>query len=167
VGRAVLTAMTFTGQPQGTTNFKTWPIGYIFPLLAVAGPAGVPVELRRKNQLNAFLASCVYLLGMLTSAVFGVYPMVLPARYPTFALTVENAEASDYGLKIGLIWWVIGVASPRCISCTSTVPSQAKFQCRPTAKATATGGPAFGFAVYGRVSHALDVGCSVNSENRI
>jgi cytochrome d ubiquinol oxidase subunit II len=70
----------------------------------------VPVELRRKNQLNAFLASCVCLLSMLTSVVFGVYPMVLPARYPTFALTVENAKASDYGLKIGLIWWVIGVA---------------------------------------------------------
>jgi cytochrome bd ubiquinol oxidase subunit II len=110
VGRAVLTAVIFTVQPQVTTNFKTWSIGYIFPLLAVAGPAGVPVELRRKNQLNAFLASCVYLLGMLTSVVFGVYPMVLPARYPTFALTVENAKASDYGLKIGLIWWVIGVA---------------------------------------------------------
>ena len=106
MGRAVLTAVTFTVQPQVTTNFKTWSIGYIFPLLAVAGPAGVPVELRRKNQLNAFLASCVYLLGMLTSVVFGVYPMVLPARYPTFALTVENAKASDYGLKIGLIWWV-------------------------------------------------------------
>jgi len=57
VGRTVLTAVTFTVQPQVTTNFKTWSVGYIFPLLAVAGPAGVPVELRRKNQLNAFLAS--------------------------------------------------------------------------------------------------------------
>ncbi|HJY89491.1 MAG TPA: cytochrome d ubiquinol oxidase subunit II [Candidatus Acidoferrum sp.] len=65
---------------------------------------------RRRRHALFFLASCVYLLGMLTSVVFGVYPMVLPARYPTFALTVENAKASDYGLKIGLIWWVIGVA---------------------------------------------------------
>ena len=107
---AVLTAATFTVQPQVTANFKTWPIGYILPLLAVAGLAGVPFELRRKKQLNAFFASCVYLLGMLTSVVFGVYPMVLPARYPTFALTVQNAKAADYGLKIGLIWWVIGMA---------------------------------------------------------
>jgi cytochrome bd ubiquinol oxidase subunit II len=52
----------------------------------------------------------VYLLGMLTSVVFGVYPMVLPARDATFALTVQNAKAADYGLKIGLIWWVIGMA---------------------------------------------------------
>ena len=26
------------------------------------------------------------------------------------ALTVQNAKASTYGLKIGLIWWVIGMA---------------------------------------------------------
>jgi cytochrome d ubiquinol oxidase subunit II len=60
--------------------------------------------------LNAFLASCAYLLGMLTSVVFGVYPMVLPARNAAFALTVENAKAPNYGLKIGLIWWLIGTA---------------------------------------------------------
>ena len=106
----ILTAVTFTVQPQVVANFKTWPIGFILPLLAVAGLAGVPFELRRKKQLNAFFASCVYLLGMLTSVVFGVYPMVLPARDATFALTVQNAKAPDYGLKIGLIWWVIGMA---------------------------------------------------------
>lgn len=107
---AIVTSVTFSVQPQVTANFKTWPLGYVLPLLAIAGLAGVPFELRRKNQLNAFLASCVYLLGMLTSVVFGVYPMVLPARNATFALTVENAKAPNYGLKIGLIWWFIGMA---------------------------------------------------------
>ena len=46
---------------------------------------------------------------MLTSVVFGVYPMVLPARNPAYSLTVTNAKAGAYGLKIGLIWWVIGI----------------------------------------------------------
>ncbi len=107
---AIVTAVSFSVQPQVSANFKTWPVGYILPLLAVAGLAGVQFELRRNNQLNAFFASCAYLLGMLTSVVFGVYPMVLPARDPLFALTVHNAKAPDYGLKIGLIWWVIGIA---------------------------------------------------------
>ena len=66
-------------------------------------------ELRRGNERNSFLASCVYLLGMLTSVVFGVYPMVLPARNPAYSLTIRNAKAGAYGLKIGLIWWVIGM----------------------------------------------------------
>ena len=75
--------MIFTVQPQATDNFKNWPIGYTILLLVVAGLAGVPVGLRRENQLNAFFAPCVYLLGMITSVVLGVYPMVLPTRDPS------------------------------------------------------------------------------------
>jgi cytochrome d ubiquinol oxidase subunit II len=105
----ILTMITFTVQPQVIANFKTWPIGLIFPAIAVAGLAGIIFELRRGNERNAFLASCGYLLGMLTSVVFGVYPMVLPARNPAYSLTVANAKAADYGLKIGLVWWIIGM----------------------------------------------------------
>jgi cytochrome d ubiquinol oxidase subunit II len=107
---AVVTGATFVLQPQVIANFRTWPAGYVLPLIAVAGFAAVKFELHRRNERNAFLASCGYFLGMLTSVVFGVYPMVLPARNPAFQLTVQNAKAADYGLKIGLIWWVIGMA---------------------------------------------------------
>jgi cytochrome bd ubiquinol oxidase subunit II len=110
----LLTMVTFSVQPQVIANFKTWPVGFILPAIAIAGLAGIQFELRRGNELNAFLASCTYLLGMLTSVVFGVYPMVLPARNPTYSLTVANAKAADYGLKIGLIWWVIGMILATC-----------------------------------------------------
>jgi cytochrome d ubiquinol oxidase subunit II len=46
---------------------------------------------------------------MLTSVVFGVYPMVLPARDAANSLTVASAKAGAYGLKIGLLWWVMGM----------------------------------------------------------
>ena len=106
---ALLTMITFEVQPQVIANFETWPLGYVLPAIAIAGLAGVQFELRRGNERNAFLASCAYLLGMLTSVVFGVYPMVLPARNPAFSLTIRNAKAGAYGLKVGLIWWVIGM----------------------------------------------------------
>ena len=106
---AILTMVTFSVQPQVIANFRTWPVGFILPAIAVAGLAGIQFELTRGNERNAFLASCGYLLGMLTSVVFGVYPMVLPARNPAYALTIHNAKAGEYGLKIGLIWWVIGM----------------------------------------------------------
>jgi len=109
IATGILTMITFTVQPQVIANFKTWPIGLIFPAIAIAGLAGIIFELRRGNERNAFLASCGYLLGMLTSVVFGVYPMVLPARNPAYSLTVANAKAADYGLKIGLVWWIIGM----------------------------------------------------------
>ncbi len=104
-----VTAVTFTVQPQVKENFTTWPWGIVFPLLAVAGAAGVKFELAKKDQGKAFLASCAYLAGMLTSVVFGVYPMVLPARNPVYSLTVTSAKAGAYGLKIGLVWWAIGM----------------------------------------------------------
>jgi len=106
---AIVTAVTFRVQPQVLVNLKTWPWGFIFPALAVAGLAGLAFELIRKDEVKAFFASCAYLAGMLTSAGFGVYPMVLPARNPAFSMTIASAKASDYGLKIGLAWWVIGM----------------------------------------------------------
>jgi cytochrome d ubiquinol oxidase subunit II len=106
---ALVTGVTFTVQPQVKENFTTWPWGLIFPLLAVAGLAGVAFELRKKEERRAFLASCAYLAGMLTSVVFGVYPMVLPARNPVYSLTVATAKGGNYGLKVGLIWWVLGM----------------------------------------------------------
>lgn len=115
VGAVVFTLLitwaTFRIQPQVPLNFSRWPWGFVFPLFAVAGLAGVRWFLRRDLEGGrTFLASCAFLLGMLTSVVFGVYPYVLPASTnPAYALTVHNARAADYGLRIGLIWWVIGI----------------------------------------------------------
>ena len=106
---AIVTAVTFVVQPQVKANLTTWPLGLIFPLLAVAGLAGVQFEIIKRDEFKAFLASSAYLAGMLTSVVFGLYPMVLPARNPIYSLTVSSAKAPDYGLKIGLVWWLIGM----------------------------------------------------------
>lgn len=105
---ALVTLITLRVQPQVHANLKMWPWGYVFPLLAVVGLAGVYLELRRKNERNAFLCSCAYIVGMLTSLVFGLYPMVLPARESAYSLTVASAKAGSYGLRVGLIWWCIG-----------------------------------------------------------
>jgi cytochrome bd ubiquinol oxidase subunit II len=105
----IVTAVTFRVQPQVKENFTTWPWGFVLPLLAIAGIAGVQFELIKRDERKAFFASCAYLTGMLTSVVFGLYPMVLPARNPIYSLTVASAKAGEYGLKIGLAWWVIGM----------------------------------------------------------
>jgi cytochrome d ubiquinol oxidase subunit II len=111
----VVTFFTFRVQPHIAASFAKHPFGYFFPALAIAGLAGVRWWLRwtgdRLAERRAFLSSCAYLAGMLTSAAFGVYPLVLPARgNPDYSLTIENAKAGAYGLRIGLIWWVIGMA---------------------------------------------------------
>ena len=101
--------ITFEVQPQVKVNFVTWPWGAIFPLLAIVGLIGIRFESIHRDERKAFFASCAYLTGMLTSVVFGVYPMVLPARNPIYSLTVSGAKAADYGLKIGVVWWTLGI----------------------------------------------------------
>ena len=106
---AVITTITFKVQPQVKENFVTWPWGLVFPFLAIAGIAGVRFELVKGDERKAFFASCAYLIGMLASVVFGLYPMVLPARNPIYSLTVSSAKAGDYGLKVGIVWWTFGI----------------------------------------------------------
>ncbi len=107
----LITIATMRVQPQVWHNLSSYPVGFVFPTIAVAGLVAARWYLSRQNDLRAFLASCAYLIGMLTSVVFGVYPYVLPASTsPDYALTIENAKAADYGLRIGLVWWIIGMA---------------------------------------------------------
>jgi cytochrome bd ubiquinol oxidase subunit II len=108
---AAVTATSFRLLPHLLLNFQSHAWGLIFPVLAIAGLAGIMWFLRAKHDAMVFAASCIYLLGMLTSVVFSLYPNVLPSSTnPFFGLTIANAKAADYGLKIGLIWWVIGMA---------------------------------------------------------
>jgi cytochrome d ubiquinol oxidase subunit II len=104
-----ITAATLYIQPQVRMNLREHSWGFIFPVLAIFGLVFVLV-FHRRNRLRAFLASCAYLVGMLTSAAFGLYPYVLPSRTnPDFALTVHNAQAPAYGLHIAVVWWIIGM----------------------------------------------------------
>ena len=111
---AIVTLVTFRVQPQVLANLANHPWGFIFPTLAVAGLVGVIISvsgaLSPKRESCAFFASCAYLLGMLTSVVFGLYPYVLPARgSAALSLTIYNAGTTDHGMKIGVVWWIVGM----------------------------------------------------------
>jgi cytochrome bd ubiquinol oxidase subunit II len=106
----LLTTATFLVQPHVPAKLYDHPWGCVFPVLALAGLNWMGWFIRRKDDLKSFLASCVYILGMLTSLVFGLYPLVLPASSdPVYSLTVDNAKAGDYGLRVGLAWWIVGM----------------------------------------------------------
>ncbi|MDF2701437.1 MAG: cydB: cytochrome d ubiquinol oxidase, subunit [Rubrobacteraceae bacterium] len=103
------TIATFWVSPWMLESFGARPYGYVLPLVAVAGLIGMIVFNVRERDREAFLASSAYIVGMLTSTVFAVYPRVLPAVNPENSLTITNAAASDYGQAVGLIWWSIGM----------------------------------------------------------
>ena len=105
----VVTLVSFQVQPAILVHFRSWPWAAVFPLLAIAGLVGVRWAMSRQDELKSFLASACYLTGMLLSVVFGLFPMVLPARNAEFSLTVANSQASSYGLKVGAVWWLFGM----------------------------------------------------------
>ena len=106
---AAVTTISFREQPALWQHFRRAPWGAMFPLLAIAGLLGIRWFAARADELKSFLASACFLGGMLLSVVFGLFPMVLPARNPEYSLTVENSRATDYGLTVGVIWWVLGM----------------------------------------------------------
>lgn len=107
----LLTIASLRVQPQIWNNLTQKPWGFVFPALAVAGLLGVRIYHARGAELAAFLSSCAYIAGMLTSAVFGLYPYVLPSGPdPANSLTVAGTAAAEYGLRVGLVWWSIGMA---------------------------------------------------------
>lgn len=107
---ALITVATMRLQPQVSANLARWPLGLFLPALALLGLIGVPWFLARHRDGRAFLASAAYLVGMLTSAAFGLYPYVLPASTGIErGLTAHQAAAGETGLRIGLVWWTIGM----------------------------------------------------------
>jgi cytochrome d ubiquinol oxidase subunit II len=102
--------VSFAVQPKIGASFAARPWGAIFPLIAIAGLLGLRRFAARGDELRAFLGSCAYLLGMLTSVVLGLYPWVLPAGPDASrSLTVVDAATAPYGLWVGLLWWVPGM----------------------------------------------------------
>jgi cytochrome d ubiquinol oxidase subunit II len=101
-------------RPRLLANYNALPIGYAIPLLVIASLAGVFFFQRRGRELAAFLSGAAYLVLMLVGAVFSLYPVILPAIDPEYSLTVSNSITSRYALKVGLVWWTVGIVIAVC-----------------------------------------------------
>jgi cytochrome d ubiquinol oxidase subunit II len=106
---ALGTIATFWIRHSLLTRFGDQPWGVIFPLAALGGLALAGHANSRGQERAAFLASSLFLLGLLAATAFSLYPDVLPGIVPANSLTIHNASAGDYGLKVGLVWWIIGM----------------------------------------------------------
>jgi cytochrome d ubiquinol oxidase subunit II len=92
------------------TAFGDHPWRLVFPLLTLAGLAGMFAYQRRARFLAAFVASGVFIVGLLTTMAAGLYPYVLPARKGNpNGLTIDNAASGHHALTTAIIWWPLGM----------------------------------------------------------
>jgi cytochrome d ubiquinol oxidase subunit II len=106
----VITIVSFRIQPHLMESFTARPWAYAFPLFALGGLFAMKSMNAVGRAMEAFLASCAFIVGMLTSVAAGLYPYVLPSNSDAaLSLTVYNSAAAPYGLGIGLLWFIPGM----------------------------------------------------------
>lgn len=66
---------------------------------------------QKSKELAAFISSALFIAGMFTAAVIAIFPEVLPSTNTVNpGLTVYSVANNEYGLGIGLTWWVVGIS---------------------------------------------------------
>lgn len=100
---------TYVIRPSVMNNYREHPIGMLVPIVVFGSLAVMIWAVPQRKEKLAFLASSLYIAGMLVGAAFALYPMVLPARIDAYSLTIYNTAAARHGLTVGLAWWILGM----------------------------------------------------------
>ncbi|SRX55186.1 cytochrome d ubiquinol oxidase subunit II [Aequorivita sp. CIP111184] len=95
-------------EPKPFHNFMEHPWVWIFPIIAFTGLFGLFKVKSFKKDGMGFLFSSLFLLGGLTSTVASIFPKVLPSTNDVNpSLTLYNVAAHEYGLSVGVYWFII------------------------------------------------------------
>ncbi len=97
-------------QPRVAEVLVREPWRLAFPLGAVAALVAAPLAHRRGRDRLAFASWSGFLALLVASAAFGLYPWLLPSSIdPRYALSIAEASAAEPSLRIGAVWWPIGI----------------------------------------------------------
>ncbi len=97
-------------RPQMLDNYRNHPIGLLIPAVVIGTLAAMAIFRALEQDKPAFLCSAVHIAAMLGGAAFGLYPNVLPASTGAgLGLTIYNTAAAEHGLRVGMVWWFVGM----------------------------------------------------------
>jgi len=101
---------TVSIRPGVLDNYKHHAVGFLIPVVVFGSLAVIMHALLKRADKIAFVASALYIVGMLVGAAFALYPVVLPASTdPARNLTIYNTAAGHHGLSVGFAWWILGM----------------------------------------------------------
>ncbi len=107
---AISLVATMIARPDSLNNYRAYPAAFLIPVLVLLALFGIFYFCRRGADPKAFACSCAYLSAMMVGAALGLYPRLLPSSTdPARDLTIQRALSGEYGLRVGLVWWVLGM----------------------------------------------------------
>lgn len=98
-------------QPALQDGYVAHPVGCVLPLTVGAALFAAQYFRRRQRDGAVFVSWSLFILGSVGSVAWGLFPNLLIATEdPAFSLTSSNSAASAYGLRVGLVWFGIGIS---------------------------------------------------------
>jgi len=97
-------------KPTIYDNFSANKLLLLIPFISVSTLLLNALFQKMGKEFAAFISSSLFIAGMFISALVSMYPAVLPSTNDINPdLTIFNASASNYGLNVGLTWWILGI----------------------------------------------------------
>ncbi|MCD8538380.1 MAG: cytochrome d ubiquinol oxidase subunit II [Leadbetterella sp.] len=97
-------------KPVALNNFQSHPWLWVFPLVGAAGLLGLFRIRKFQRDGSGFLFSSLFIAGSFSTTVASLFPNMLPSTNGVNpSLTVYNAAAHEYGLSVGLRWFLIAL----------------------------------------------------------
>lgn len=108
---AAMVAASFVVRPDFTANFSRWPVLLAFPLIGIVGAVFLRRAWARHDNRGAFVGSATLIVGILSSAAAGLFPMLLPSLPggPHPGLDIYNSASPPNSMRIALAIYTGGM----------------------------------------------------------
>ncbi len=96
--------------PKPFHNFIETPWLWIFPISTLIGLFGLFLIKTFKKDGTGFIFSSLFILGGFASTAASIFPKLLPSTNTVNpSLTLYNMAADEYGLSVGINWFIIAL----------------------------------------------------------
>ena len=107
---SVTTLYSLIYYPHLSDKFKSYPLLFAIPFLAILSMANIPRLAAKKSYLNAFVFSSITISLLLILVAVELYPdLLISSIAPEYSLNIFNSASSKGSLEIMLIITAIGI----------------------------------------------------------
>lgn len=107
---SITTLYSLIYYPHLSDKFKSYPVLFAIPFVAILSMANIPRLAAKKSYLNAFIFSSLTISMLLVLVAVELYPdLLISSIAPKYSLNIFNSASSKGSLEIMLIITAIGI----------------------------------------------------------